>query len=136
MEAETCSICSANVRCAGVGLKSYLSSGKSSAMAISLRPISFHCESTTCEGLGASRGASLAVRANRNEAPKAIAKTSVAPKTTFFIVSLLDVRCVTSSADNSHRQAQVRTRVQTGPLDVSLVQTAFFRKRFLGLSGC
>src|ERR1700732_3304256 len=124
MEAEACSICSAKVRCAGVGLKSYLSSGKSSAMATSLRPISFHCERTTCEGLGAGCGASLAVRANRNEAPKAVAKTSVAPQTTFFIVSLLD------------GQARVRTPIQTGPLDVSLVQTAFFRKCFRGLSAC
>src|SRR5437763_15293273 len=37
-----CNSCSAKVRCAGVGLKSYLSSGKSSAITITLRPISFH----------------------------------------------------------------------------------------------
>src|SRR5215470_3718733 len=50
------------IRCAklptaGAGLKSYLSSGKSSAMAFSLRPISFHCSSTACDALGAGFGA-------------------------------------------------------------------------------
>src|SRR6478609_5910887 len=35
------------LRCAGVGLKSYLSSGKSSAIAVSLRPMSFQESSTT-----------------------------------------------------------------------------------------
>src|ERR1700730_1930439 len=85
MEAVTCSICSAKVRCAGVGLKSYLSSGKSSAMASSFRPISFHCDSTTCEGLGAGRGAPLAVRASKSEAPNDKAKASIAPSITFFI---------------------------------------------------
>src|SRR6266851_1810043 len=44
------SSCSANVRCAGVGLKSYLSSGKSSAMAISFREMPFHCPRTSCDG--------------------------------------------------------------------------------------
>src|SRR5437870_6296620 len=47
LEPATCSNCSAKVRWAGVGLKSYLSSGKSSAMAISLRPTSFQESSTT-----------------------------------------------------------------------------------------
>src|SRR3984957_13138652 len=42
-----CSNCSAKLRCAGVGLKSYLSSGKSSAIAVSLRPTSFQESSTT-----------------------------------------------------------------------------------------
>src|ERR1700691_5687729 len=43
----------ARLRWAGVGLKSYLSSGKSSAMAISFRPISFQAASTACDGLSA-----------------------------------------------------------------------------------
>src|ERR1700733_232723 len=47
MEPAACSSCSAKLRCAGVGLKSYLSSGKSSAMAMSLRPTSFQESSTT-----------------------------------------------------------------------------------------
>src|SRR5580700_7584934 len=47
----------AKVPTAGVGLKSYLSSGKSSAIAISLRPMSFHCSSTACDVLGAGFGA-------------------------------------------------------------------------------
>src|SRR5580698_4735802 len=47
MEPAACSNCSAKLRCAGVGLKSYLSSGKSSAMAMSLRPTSFQESSTT-----------------------------------------------------------------------------------------
>src|SRR5579871_6493361 len=47
MEPAACSNCSAKLRCAGVGLKSYLSSGKSSAIAVSLRPISFQESSTT-----------------------------------------------------------------------------------------
>src|SRR5271154_2774077 len=47
----------AKVPIAGVGLKSYLSSGKSSAIAISLRPMSFHCSSTACDALGAGFGA-------------------------------------------------------------------------------
>src|SRR5208283_2201218 len=48
---------SAKLRTAGVGLKSYLSSGKSSAIAISLRPMSFHCASTASDALGAGFGA-------------------------------------------------------------------------------
>src|SRR3984885_2384413 len=47
MEPAACSNCSAKLRCAGVGLKSYLSSGKSSASAVSLRPIPFQESSTT-----------------------------------------------------------------------------------------
>src|SRR5271168_1989253 len=46
--------CSAKVRWAGVALKSYLSSGKSSAMAVSLRPMSFQESRTTL--LGGSGG--------------------------------------------------------------------------------
>src|ERR1700719_1105688 len=68
MDAETCSSCSAKVRSAGTGLKSYLSSGKSSAMAISLRPISFHCDTTACDALGAALGPSLLAFAKNCEA--------------------------------------------------------------------
>src|SRR5579863_7516746 len=49
--------CSAKLRWAGVGLKSYLSSGKSSAMAMSLRPISFQESRTTLAGGSAGLGA-------------------------------------------------------------------------------
>jgi hypothetical protein len=54
-----------------------------------LRPISFHCESTTCEGLGAGRGVALVVRMTDTEAPNAIPRAST-PGSTFFIFSLLD----------------------------------------------
>src|SRR5579864_7640575 len=47
------SSCSAKLRCAGVGLKSYLSSGKSSAIAVNFRPISFQASSTAWEALAA-----------------------------------------------------------------------------------
>src|SRR6267154_2059276 len=87
MEAETCSSCSAKVRCAGAGLKSYLSSGKSSAMAISLRPISFHCDTTACDALGAALGSSLFAFANNSEAYPT-ASRSAAPHIAFFIFSL------------------------------------------------
>src|SRR5579864_7887993 len=40
----------------GSGLEVYLSSGKSSAMAMSLRPISFHCFSRAADGLASSFG--------------------------------------------------------------------------------
>src|ERR1700720_2591247 len=46
----------ANVPVEGAALKSYLSSGKSSAMAMSLRPISFHCFSRATDGLAARFG--------------------------------------------------------------------------------
>src|SRR5580700_10836164 len=47
----------AKVPTVGAGLKSYLSSGKSSAMAMSLRPISFHCSRTAPAALDAGFGA-------------------------------------------------------------------------------
>src|ERR1700730_1840505 len=87
MEAETCSSCSAKVRCAGAGLKSNLSSGKSSAMAISLRPISFHCDTTACDALGAALGPSFFAFAKNSEAYPT-ASTSAAPYVAFFIFSL------------------------------------------------
>src|ERR1700675_3410408 len=87
MDAETCSSCSAKVRSAGTGLKSYLSSGKSSAMAISLRPISFHCDTTACDALGAAFGAPLfAFATNREPQPTATATTR--PEIALFIFSL------------------------------------------------
>src|SRR5712671_2369253 len=101
MEAETCRSCSAKVRCAGTGLKSYLSSGKSSAMAISLRPISFHCETTACDALGAALGSSLFAFAKNSKAYPAASRTA-APHIAFFIFFLphalprlgLTCRCV------------------------------------------
>src|SRR5262249_13301023 len=51
-----CNSCSAKLRCSGLGLKSYLSSGKSSAMAISFRPISFQESSTTFSSGSAALG--------------------------------------------------------------------------------
>src|SRR4029077_20636389 len=65
-------------------------SGKSSAMAISLRPISFHWESTTCDELGVGSGAVLVVRANKSKVPNDTARAT-APVITFFIFSLLEV---------------------------------------------
>src|SRR5271165_188783 len=47
----------AKVPTVGAGLKLYLSSGKSSAMSISLRPMSFHCSSTASDALGTGFGA-------------------------------------------------------------------------------
>src|ERR1700674_4390801 len=59
IDPAACSSCSAKLRTSGVGLKSYLLSGKSSAMAINFRPISFHCAKTICELLGTAFEASL-----------------------------------------------------------------------------
>src|SRR5579864_1914185 len=87
MDAATCSSCSAKVRSAGTGLKSYLSSGKSSAMAISLRPISFHCDTTACDALGAAFGVSLFTLATNKETQPA-AMTISRPEIAFFIFSL------------------------------------------------
>src|SRR5450755_3772465 len=47
---EAWSSCSAKLRWAGVGLKSYLSSGKSSAMAMTFRATSFQVSSRTFDG--------------------------------------------------------------------------------------
>src|SRR5215475_14434040 len=59
MEPEACSKFATNVRESGFGLYSYLSSGKSSAIATSLRPTSFHCSKTAAEGLAAGFGGSF-----------------------------------------------------------------------------
>src|ERR1700676_309705 len=87
MDAETCSICSAKVRSADTGLKSYLSSGKSSAMAISLRPISFHCETTACDALGAALGPSLLALAKNREVQLTTSATAAHEITLFIFFS-------------------------------------------------
>ena len=76
-------------------------------MAISLRPISFHWESTTCDELGAGRGAVFAVRATKSKVPNETARAT-APVITFFIFSLLEVLLAPTSE-------------QTTPFDESLV---------------
>src|SRR5882724_77754 len=50
-----------NVRESGFGLKSYLSSGRSTAIAISFRPMSFHPSSTAADGPRAGFGGSFAL---------------------------------------------------------------------------
>src|SRR5258708_23387904 len=57
MDAEACTRFATNVRDSACGLNENLSSGKSPAMAISFRPISFHASSTASDGLGAGPGA-------------------------------------------------------------------------------
>src|SRR5579872_1751896 len=85
MVPAACSNCSAKLRSAGVGLKSYLSSGKSSAIAVSLRPMSFHESSTTFDSGSAGLTvasffiASWAWRGNAN-AMRTIARNGI-----FFI---------------------------------------------------
>src|SRR6266404_5492377 len=64
MEAETCIRFAANVRESGFGLYSYLSSGISSAIAISLRPMSFHCSMIAADGLKAGFGGSFGLLAS------------------------------------------------------------------------
>src|SRR5208337_2677389 len=59
MEAAACRRLAPKVRDSGAGLYAYLSSGKSSAMAMSLRPMSFHCSSTASEGLSAGFGSAF-----------------------------------------------------------------------------
>jgi hypothetical protein len=51
-----------------------------------LRPISFHWESTTWEGLGAGGAATLAVRASRNEPPTNAANANPALAISLFIL--------------------------------------------------
>src|SRR5271165_5776426 len=59
MDAETWSNCPTKLRDSGLGLYSYLSSGRSSAMAMIFRPISFHCDSTICDSVAMAFGASF-----------------------------------------------------------------------------
>src|SRR5262249_38268995 len=68
-----CSSCSEKLRTVGMGLKPYLSSGKSSAMAISFRPTSFHWLSSSAELAGASFFEDLAA-CRTDTSPKTSAK--------------------------------------------------------------
>src|SRR5260370_13182754 len=81
----------ANVLESGCGLYSYFSSGKSSAMMISFRPMSFHCSSTACEGLGAGFGGSFfaASCASTGSAANPAAKTTPPTHFSFFMFSFL-----------------------------------------------
>jgi len=97
--------------------------GKSSAMAISFRPISFHCERTTCDALGGGCGAALEACANISKVPSDTANASTGPAITFFIFSLLELF------------ASARTSAQTTPFDESLAQTAFASETFPRFSG-
>src|SRR6266566_892569 len=87
MDAVTCSSTARNVLESGFGLYSYLSSGRSSAMTMSFRPISFHCSSTACEGLGAGFGGSFfaASCASTGSTANPMAKASPAIHLSFFI---------------------------------------------------
>src|SRR5208282_5822587 len=85
MEAAACRRLAPKVRDSGAGLYAYLSSGKSSAMAMSLRPMSFHCSSTACEGLSAGFGSAFFMfmswarigRTTRHAANKTAATTGI-----------------------------------------------------------
>src|SRR5437660_1222735 len=87
MDAVTCSSTARNVLESGFGLYSYLSSGRSSAIMISFRPISFHCSSTACEGLGAGFGGSFfaASCATAGSIANPITKAHPATHLNFFI---------------------------------------------------
>src|SRR6266849_3211788 len=82
----------ANVRESGCGLYSYLSSGKSSAMAISFFPVSFHCSRTACEGLAAGFGGSFfaASWAKTCDPGNPRIRTNANIEITLFIFSLLE----------------------------------------------
>src|SRR6478609_11913792 len=73
------------LRCAGVGLKSYLSSGKSSAIAVSLRPMSFQESSTTFNSGSAGLTASSFFIASWAWAGKANARRTIARNGILFI---------------------------------------------------
>src|SRR5215471_21688267 len=78
---------SANVFALDAGLKSYLFSGKSSDMSVSLRPISFHCLSRASDGLVAAFGAAafFAESCAREGATTTYAATTAAHKRTLFM---------------------------------------------------
>src|ERR1700729_3330290 len=57
MDAEACTRFAINVRDSACGLYENLFSGKSCAMAINFRPMSFHASSTPSDWLGAGPGA-------------------------------------------------------------------------------
>src|SRR5216683_6157143 len=91
MDAETCTSPAANVLESACGLYSYLSSGRSSAIAISFLPISFHCSSTASEGPGAGFGGSFFAAScpSTGNAANPTAKATPATHFRFFISSLL-----------------------------------------------
>src|SRR6266481_1671490 len=91
MDAETCTSPAANVLESACGLYSYLSSGKSSAIAISFLPMSFHCSSTACDGLGAGFGGSFfaASCAITGNTANPMANARLASLIHFIMVSLL-----------------------------------------------
>src|ERR1700722_5930796 len=81
----------AKVPAVGAALKSNLSSGKSSAISISLRPMSFHCSSTASEGLGTGLGASFFASCERAGVTRIVAaKIATANvRTPFNIVAFI-----------------------------------------------
>src|SRR6266446_2662793 len=92
MDAATCSTCATNVRESGLGLYSYLSSGKSSAIAINFLLISSQPFSTACEGLATGFGGSVflgASWASAGSAAHPAASTAAAIKHSLFMISLL-----------------------------------------------
>src|SRR6267378_2066072 len=91
MDAEACTSPAANVLESACGLYSYLSSGRSSAIAISFLPMSFHCSSTASDGPGAGFGGSFfaASCASTGNAANPAARTTPAIHLRFFISSLL-----------------------------------------------
>src|SRR5260370_31441099 len=92
MEPEAWTRLALKVRDSGAGLYPYLSSGKSSAMAISFRPISFHCSSKGSEGLGAGLGSVfLASWARRGCTVRQAVSRSAKSRPSRFIASLLFV---------------------------------------------
>src|SRR5271154_1562313 len=90
MDADAWIMFAANDRESGCGLYSYLSSGKSSAMAISFLPMSFQASRTACDGLGAGLGgAFLASWAAAGIAASTTAISRAPHLLRFFIGSLL-----------------------------------------------
>src|SRR5689334_10573165 len=89
MDADAWSRLPTNVRESGWGLYPYLSSGKSSAIAINLRPMSFQDSSKACEGLGAGFGGVFfaASCARTGSAMNATVKAIPAIHHSFFISS-------------------------------------------------
>src|SRR6267378_4673541 len=105
-----CRSCSRELRCSGFGLNSYLSSGKSSAMAVSLRPISFHVSRTACVGLTGGLGAALFFSCDpTGSTANPVAKTRPAITLHFFISSPLRFAPIgsgRSSLQTDHRASR------------------------------
>src|ERR1700756_3630763 len=90
MDAEACTMFATNVRDSACGLNKNFPSGKSCAIAISFRPMSFHCSSTASDGLGAGPGAFFAASWARNGWVAKHAHSKATPTNTVrFIASLL-----------------------------------------------